>query len=133
MKIINRIKDKKVRIIIGTHALLNKDIKYYDLGLLIVDEEHKFGVKHKELLKTAKENVDVLTLTATPIPRTLNSALSEIRDMSIINTPPLGRKNIETSIIDKSTFNYKNFIDRKLAEVDRYCISTIEFSLWTVR
>ena len=115
VKIINRIKDKKVRIIIGTHALLNKDIKYYDLGLLIVDEEHKFGVKHKELLKTMKENVDVLTLTATPIPRTLNSALSEIRDMSIINTPPLGRKNIETSIIDKSTLNYKNFIDREIS------------------
>ena len=115
VKIINRIKDKKVHILIGTHALLNKDIKYNDLGLLIVDEEHKFGVKHKELLKTTKENVDVLTLTATPIPRTLNSALSEIRDMSIINTPPLGRKNIETSIIDKSTFNYKNFIDREIS------------------
>ncbi len=62
------------------------------MGLLIIDEEHKFGVKHKEIIKSIKEDIDVLSLTATPIPRTLNSALSEIKDMSIINTPPIGRK-----------------------------------------
>ncbi len=113
-EMIHKIMNNKIQILIGTHALLSNDIKYKDMGLLIIDEEHKFGVKHKETLKTMKENIDILTLTATPIPRTLNSALSQIRDMSIINTPPLGRKNIDTCIIDKSIANYSNYIDREL-------------------
>ncbi len=113
-KTINDIKDNNVHIIIGTHALLNKNIKYYDLGLLIIDEEHKFGVKHKEAIKSMKENIDVLSLTATPIPRTLNSALSEIKDMSIINTPPIGRRDIETRTIERTQENIKEYIDREL-------------------
>jgi len=113
-KTIDGIKNGQSHIIIGTHALLNKNIKYHDLGLLVIDEEHKFGVKHKETIKSLKENVDVLSLTATPIPRTLNSALSEIKDMSIINTPPVGRKNIDTNIINKSSEELKTYIDREI-------------------
>ncbi len=93
---------------------MNKDFKCADLGLLIIDEEHKFGVKHKESIKQIKENIDVLALTATPIPRTLSSTLSEIKDMSIINTPPVGRKNIETAIINKSDDNLNRYIQREI-------------------
>ncbi len=108
------IKNGNTQIVIGTHALLNRNIKYKNLGLLIIDEEHKFGVKHKELIKGIKEDIDVLSLTATPIPRTLNSALSEIKDMSIINTPPIGRKNIKTNIIEKSEDLIGQYIDREI-------------------
>ena len=94
--------------------MLNSSIKYNNLGLLIIDEEHKFGVKHKELIKGIKEDIDVLSLTATPIPRTLNSALSEIKDMSIINTPPVGRRDIETKIIEKSEEFISQYIDREI-------------------
>jgi len=113
-KILEEIKNGKSNIIIGTHALLNRNIRYYDLGLLVIDEEHKFGVKHKETIKSLKENIDVLSLTATPIPRTLNTALSEIKDMSIINTPPIGRKNIDTNIINKTSEELEIYINREI-------------------
>ncbi len=77
-------------IVIGTHRILSKDVKFKDLGLVIVDEEQRFGVAHKEKLKRLRENVDVLTLTATPIPRTLHMSLAGIRDMSILEEPPAG-------------------------------------------
>jgi len=111
---LEEIENGAAQIIIGTHALLNKSIKYNNLGLLIIDEEHKFGVKHKELIKGIKEDIDVLSLTATPIPRTLNSALSEIKDMSIINTPPIGRMDIETNIIERSEEIIGQYIDREI-------------------
>ncbi len=88
----------KVDIIIGTHALLGKDVKFKELGLLVVDEEQKFGVGHKEKIKTFKTNVDSLTLTATPIPRTLQFSLMGARDLSIINTPPPNRQPIQTEV-----------------------------------
>jgi transcription-repair coupling factor (superfamily II helicase) len=88
----------KVDIIIGTHRLLSRDVKFKDLGLIIVDEEHRFGVEHKEKLKTLKTNTHVLTLTATPIPRTLHMALSGLRDISLINTPPVNRMPIRTYV-----------------------------------
>ncbi len=113
-KVLEEMKNGRSNIIIGTHALLNKNIKYRDLGLLVIDEEHKFGVKHKETIKSLKENIEVLSLTATPIPRTLNSALSEIKDMSIINTPPTGRKNIATDIINKSSEELEIYINREI-------------------
>ncbi|MFN3652418.1 MAG: transcription-repair coupling factor [Armatimonadota bacterium] len=90
------ISDGAVDIAVGTHRLLSKDIKFQDLGLLIVDEEQRFGVAHKERLKQLRTSVDVLTLTATPIPRTLNMALSGIRDMSVIEEPPEGRLAVRT-------------------------------------
>jgi transcription-repair coupling factor (superfamily II helicase) len=84
---------------VGTHRLLQKDIEFKDLGLLIVDEEHRFGVKHKERLKLLKKSIDVLSLSATPIPRTLHMAITGIRDLSIINTPPLDRLAVKTQVV----------------------------------
>lgn len=88
----------KVDIVIGTHRLLSKDVEFHDLGLLVVDEEQRFGVTHKERLKTIKKNVDVLTMSATPIPRTLHMSLLGLRDMSIIETPPKDRLAIQTVV-----------------------------------
>jgi transcription-repair coupling factor (superfamily II helicase) len=93
-----RLEEGKVDIIIGTHALLGKEVKFKDLGLLVVDEEQKFGVGHKEKIKTFRTTVDCLTLTATPIPRTLQFSLMGARDLSIINTPPPNRQPIETEV-----------------------------------
>jgi transcription-repair coupling factor (superfamily II helicase) len=93
-----RLEEGKIEIIIGTHALLGKDVKFKNLGLLIIDEEQKFGVAHKEKIKTLRTNVDALTLTATPIPRTLQFSLMGARDLSIINTPPPNRQPIQTEV-----------------------------------
>ncbi|WP_212001468.1 transcription-repair coupling factor [Chitinophaga sp. HK235] len=95
---LQRLQEGKIDIIIGTHALLSKDVKFKDLGVLIVDEEQKFGVSAKEKLKQFKHNVDTLTLTATPIPRTLQFSLMGARDLSIINTPPPNRQPIDTEV-----------------------------------
>jgi transcription-repair coupling factor (superfamily II helicase) len=89
----------KVDIIVGTHRLLSKDVEFRDLGLLIVDEEQRFGVAHKEKIKQLRKKVDVLTMSATPIPRTLNMSLIGIRDMSIIETPPKDRLSIQTNVV----------------------------------
>ena len=89
----------KVEIIVGTHRLLSKDLQFRDLGLLVVDEEQRFGVAHKERIKQIRKRVDVLTMTATPIPRTLNMSLAGIRDMSIIETPPKDRLSIQTNVL----------------------------------
>ncbi|WP_417443069.1 transcription-repair coupling factor [Joostella sp.] len=96
---LEKLAEGKVDIIIGTHQLVNKNVKFKDLGLLIVDEEQKFGVAVKDKLKTIKENVDVLTLTATPIPRTLQFSLMAARDLSVITTPPPNRYPIESNVI----------------------------------
>jgi len=105
-----------VDIVIGTHRLLQKDIKFKDLGLLILDEEQRFGVGHKEKLKKLKKNVDVLTLSATPIPRTLYLSLSGARDLSIINTPPIDRSPIRTYVLP---FNEQVIKEAVLRELDR--------------
>lgn len=97
--VLERLAAGKVDIIIGTHQLVNKNVQFKDLGLLIVDEEQKFGVSVKEKLRSIKENVDVLTLTATPIPRTLQFSLMAARDLSVINTPPPNRYPIESQVI----------------------------------
>jgi transcription-repair coupling factor (superfamily II helicase) len=89
----------KVEIVVGTHRLLSKDVQFRDLGLLVVDEEQRFGVAHKERIKQMRKRVDVLTMTATPIPRTLNMSLAGIRDMSIIETPPRDRLSIQTNVV----------------------------------
>lgn len=95
---LKKLEEGKIDIIIGTHALLGKEVKFKDLGLLVVDEEQKFGVGHKEKIKTLRTTVDCLTLTATPIPRTLQFSLMGARDLSIINTPPPNRQPIETEV-----------------------------------
>ena len=89
----------KVDVIVGTHRLLSKDVRFHDLGLLIVDEEQRFGVAHKERIKQIRRRVDVLTMTATPIPRTLNMSIVGIRDMSVIETPPKDRQSIQTNVV----------------------------------
>ena len=105
----------QVDLIVGTHRLLSKDVKFKDLGLIIVDEEQRFGVAHKERLKALKTQVDVLTLTATPIPRTLNMALLGMRDMSTIETPPKNRLAIQTSVMKYSPDAIRAAIEMELA------------------
>ncbi len=95
---LTRLAEGKVDILIGTHRILSKDVEFSDLGLVIVDEEHRFGVEHKEKLKTLKLNTPVLTLTATPIPRTLHMALSGLREISLIRTPPVDRQPVKTYV-----------------------------------
>ena len=97
-QVLSRLAEGGIDILIGTHKLLSKDIRFKDLGLLIVDEEHRFGVAHKEKIKALRANVDILSLTATPIPRTLNMALTTLRDLSVISTPPARRLSIKTFI-----------------------------------
>lgn len=115
-EILEKLAEGKIDIIIGTHQLVNKDVKYKDLGLLIVDEEHKFGVSVKDKLKTIRANVDTLTLTATPIPRTLQFSLMAARDLSIIKTPPPNRQPIETHLIG---FNEEQIRDAVFYELQR--------------
>ncbi|MBD3169354.1 MAG: transcription-repair coupling factor, partial [candidate division Zixibacteria bacterium] len=115
-KIVQAINEGRVDIVIGTHRLLGKDIQFKDIGLLIVDEEQRFGVTHKEKLKKWRTVVDVMTLTATPIPRTLQFSLLGARDMSLINTPPKDRRPIITEI---SPFKDKIIIDAVQREIDR--------------
>ncbi|MFP1884884.1 transcription-repair coupling factor [Lonsdalea quercina] len=97
-QVLEQTREGKVDILIGTHKLLQSDVHWHDLGLLIVDEEHRFGVRHKERIKAMRANVDILTLTATPIPRTLNMAMSGMRDLSIIATPPARRLAVKTFV-----------------------------------
>lgn len=112
-KVIEWLQSGKVDIIIGTHRLLSSDIVFKNLGLLIVDEEQRFGVRHKEKIKGLKTNVDILTMTATPIPRTLNMSLIGVRDMSLINTPPQGRLPIYTEVIPFDTHTIRAAILRE--------------------
>jgi transcription-repair coupling factor (superfamily II helicase) len=114
-EITRRIESGEVDIIIGTHRLLSKDVGFRDLGLVVVDEEQRFGVAHKERLKQLRKRVDVLTLSATPIPRTLNMSLMGLRDMSIIETPPRDRLAIQTQVVQFSESVVKSAIELELA------------------
>ena len=104
----------EVDIVIGTHRLLSKDVSFKDLGLLIVDEEQRFGVTHKEKIKQMKGDVDVLTLTATPIPRTLHMSLVGIRDMSVLEEPPVDRLPIQTFVMEHNEEIIREAINREL-------------------
>lgn len=114
-KIVEELKNQRVDIIVGTHRLLQKDIEFKNLGLVIIDEEQRFGVSHKEKLKKMRTLVDVLTLSATPIPRTLHLSLVGIRDLSIINTPPEDRMSIKTYVLEFDEDAVKAAIERELA------------------
>lgn len=109
------LKSGQVDIVIGTHRLLSKDVIYRDLGLLVVDEEQRFGVKHKEKIKQLKTNVDVLTLTATPIPRTLHMSMLGVRDLSVIETPPENRFPIQTYVLEYNPILIREAIEREMA------------------
>ena len=113
---LERLRIGAVDIVVGTHRLLSKDVKFKDLGLLIIDEEQRFGVRHKERLKLLKENVDTLTLTATPIPRTLQMSLAGIRDMSVIDEPPGERFPVQTYVVEYNPMMIREAI---LKELDR--------------
>ena len=114
-KILADLKDGKVDILFGTHRLLSDDVVYKDLGLLIVDEEQRFGVTHKEKIKKYKNNIDVLTLSATPIPRTLQMSLSGIRSLALIETPPKERYPIQTYVLEESNLIIKDAIYKELS------------------
>lgn len=109
------LKDGTVDIVIGTHRILSKDMVYHDLGLLIVDEEQRFGVTHKEKIKQLKTNIDVLTLTATPIPRTLHMSMVGVRDLSVIETPPANRFPVQTYVMEYSGALVREAIEREMA------------------
>ena len=112
--IIEQVARGQVDLIIGTHRLLSDDVKFKDLGLLVIDEEQRFGVAHKEKIKMMKENVDVLTLSATPIPRTLNMSLTGIKDMSLIEEPPEERFPVQTYVLEYDDLTLKEVITREL-------------------
>lgn len=114
-KIIKGLKDGSVDLIIGTHRLLSDDVKFKDLGLLVIDEEQRFGVRHKEKIKQLRSNIDVLTLSATPIPRTLNMSLTGIKDISIIDEPPGDRLPVSTFVNPYDEAVISNAIDRELS------------------
>ena len=109
------LKKGTVDIVIGTHRLLSKDVQFKDLGLLIIDEEQRFGVKHKEKIKQLKHNIDVLTLSATPIPRTLHMAMMGVRDLSVIETPPENRFPVQTYVLEYSGALVREAVERELA------------------
>ena len=114
-EILDKLKDGKIDILFGTHRLLSDDVIYKDLGLLIVDEEQRFGVTHKEKIKKLKANLDVLTLSATPIPRTLQMSLTGIRSLALIETPPKERYPIQTYVLEESDFVIKDAIYKELS------------------
>jgi len=114
-KVLEEMEAGKVDILIGTHRLLSKDVKFQDLGLLVVDEEQRFGVAHKERLKEMRKNVDVLTMSATPIPRTLHMSLVGMRDMSVIETPPKDRLAIQTTVAPFSETLIQHVVQEELA------------------
>ncbi|MCQ2011237.1 transcription-repair coupling factor [Sporolactobacillus sp. STSJ-5] len=115
METLKGLKAGTVDLVIGTHRLLSKDVQYKDLGLLIVDEEQRFGVTHKEKIKRLKANVDVLTLTATPIPRTLHMSMLGVRDLSIIETPPENRFPVQTFVMEYNASLIREAIEREMA------------------
>ncbi len=114
-KVLKDVKTGNIDVLIGTHRLLQKDIQFKELGLLVVDEEQRFGVTHKEKIKSMKPNVDVLTLTATPIPRTLHMSLVGIRDISVIEDPPEDRYPVQTYVMEHNAEIVKDAINRELA------------------
>lgn len=113
-EILKHLKNGDIDIIVGTHRLLGKDIKFHDLGLLIIDEEQRFGVQHKEMIKNIRQNVDVLTLSATPIPRTLHMSMTGIRDMSLLETPPEERYPVQTYVMEYSDGLVRDAILREM-------------------
>ncbi|HFR0147652.1 TPA: transcription-repair coupling factor [Streptococcus pneumoniae] len=111
---LEKLKNDQVDILIGTHRVLSKDVVFADLGLMIIDEEQRFGVKHKETLKELKKQVDVLTLTATPIPRTLHMSMLGIRDLSVIETPPTNRYPVQTYVLEKNDSVIRDAVLREM-------------------
>lgn len=129
------LEEGKVDIIVGTHRLLSKDVHFKDLGLLVVDEEQRFGVEHKERIKEMKNGIDVLTLSATPIPRTLQMSLVGIRQLSQLETPPMNRYSVQTYVVEKNDGMIQNAIEKELSRDGQvfYLYNNIEQIYNTVR
>ncbi len=134
-KIVKDVKEGKVDILIGTHRILSKDVKFNDLGLLIIDEEQRFGVEHKEKIKELKVSVDVLSLSATPIPRTLQMSLVGIRQLSQLDTPPDNRYPVQTYVVEKNKNLIKEVIERELSRGGQvfYLLNNVEELYSTAR
>ena len=113
-EILKKLKNGEVDIVIGTHRLFQKDVEFADIGLMIIDEEQRFGVRHKEYIKELKKNVDCLSISATPIPRTLNMAMMGIKDISVINTPPLNRLPVQTQVLEYDELAIKEALKNEL-------------------
>src|SRR5690606_17742393 len=113
-QILERLKNGYIDVLIGTHRILSDDVVFKDLGLLIIDEEQRFGVEHKEKIKELKVNVDTLTLSATPIPRTLQMAMYGLKDLSMIETPPLNRYPVQTYVIERQDPIIKEAIEKEI-------------------
>ena len=114
-QVLERLKDGKVDLLIGTHRILSEDIEFKNLGLLVIDEEQRFGVKHKEKIKQYKTNIDVLTLSATPIPRTLQMSMTGVRSLSLIETPPTNRYPVQTYVLEENKQIIKDAIYKEMA------------------
>ena len=114
-EILEKLKVGKIDLLIGTHRILSNDIVFKDLGLLVIDEEQRFGVKHKEKIKSYKNNIDVLTLSATPIPRTLQMSMAGLRSLSLIETPPVHRYPIQTYVLAENKQIVKDSIYKELS------------------
>lgn len=114
-ELLTNIKSGKIDVVVGTHRILSKDVEFKDLGLLIIDEEQRFGVEHKEKIKEFKTEIDVLTLTATPIPRTLQMSMIGIRSLSLIETPPMNRYPVQTYVLEEHDGVIRDAIERELA------------------
>ena len=114
-EILKKLEEGKIDLLIGTHRILSNDVKFHDLGLLVIDEEQRFGVKHKEKIKKIKNNIDVLTLSATPIPRTLQISMSGIRSLSMIETPPVDRYPIQTYVVSENNQIIKDAVYKEMA------------------
>src|SRR5690606_12588936 len=114
LEAVRRLAEGKLDVVVGTHRLLSADVRFKDLGLLVIDEEQRFGVAHKERIKKTRTQVDVLTLTATPIPRTLHLALAGLRELSIIATPPADRRAVRTFVSRVDDDTIREAIEREL-------------------
>ena len=134
-EVIRQLEAGELDVVIGTHRLLGKDVNFKDLGLLVVDEEQRFGVAHKEAIKKLKRTVDVLTLTATPIPRTLHMSMVGIRDMSLLQSPPEERYPVQTYVVEYSDGLVRDAILRELGRGGRSTCSTTACrpSTWSIR
>ena len=121
---IEKLKKGQADVVVGTHRILSKDVVFQDLGLLIIDEEQRFGVKHKERLKQLRSEVDVLTLSATPIPRTLHMSMLGVRDLSVIETPPSNRYPVRTYVMEQNIGAIRDGIERELARFGTGVLST---------
>ena len=124
-KTVEDLKKGLVDVVIGTHRVLSKDVQYKDLGLLIIDEEQRFGVTHKEKIKRLRDNIDVLTLTATPIPRTLHMSLIGIRDMSVLEEAPMDRMPIQTYVMEYNDEMVREAIEREISRDGQVYLSLI--------